>query len=146
MTEGKKYPDGLLVETDGKVSADEVEAAYRLTLEEIKGFETQIDAKRDVIQEIVALPQAALCDPHPATTRASAQPCNERDGYTTTLRGEKRQLLIATDRANLAATMRVGVAHAICDFQFLYLSASNEDDVKRLDTICDMTKRFAAPK
>ncbi len=146
LTESKKYPDGLLVETDGKVSADEVEAAYRLTMEELKGFEPGVDAKRDVIQEIVAMPQASLCEPHPATTRAAAQPCNERDRYTTTLRGEKRQLLIADDRADLATTVRVGVAHAVCDFQFLYLSDTKEDDVKRLDTICEMTKRFATPK
>lgn len=146
VTEGQKYPDGLIVETNGKVSTEAVEAAYRLTLEEIRTFEPEIEAKRDVIQEIVAVPQASLCEPRPAITRASTQPCNERDRYTTALRGEKRQLLVADDPTTLAETMRAGVAQAICDFQFLYLSSSNEEDVKRLDTICEMTKRFAAAK
>lgn len=146
VVEGKHFPDGLLVETDGKVSTDAVEAAYRLALDELKKFEPQVEAKRDVIQEIVALPQAALCEPRAAMTPASTNPCNERDRYTTTLRGEKRQLLIADDPATLAETMRVGVAHAVCDFQFLYLNSNSEADVKRLDTICEMTKRFVAAK
>jgi serine/threonine protein kinase len=146
LTEGKQYADGLLVETDGKVSTDAVEAAYRLALEDLKKFEPNVEAKRDVIQEIIALPQAALCEPRAAITPASTNPCNERDRYTTTLRGEKRQLLIADDPATLAETMRVGVAHAVCDFQFLYLNSNSEADVKRLDTICEMTKRFVAAK
>ena len=146
VTEGKRFPDGLVVETDGKVSTDAVEAAYRLALEDIRKFEPAIEAKRDVLQEIVALPQASLCEPRPAITRASTQPCNERDRYTTALRGEKRQLLIADDPTTLAQTMRAGLAQAVCDFQFLYLNSSSEEDVKRLDTICEMTKRFAAAK
>ncbi|HEX5062410.1 MAG TPA: serine/threonine-protein kinase [Kofleriaceae bacterium] len=146
LTEGKTFPDGLVVETDGKVSAGEVEAAYRLVLEQLKGFEPDVQARRDVIQEIVALPQATLCEPRAAITPASTQPCTESDGFTTTLRGEKRQLLIADDRGTLAQTMRLGVARAVCDFQFLYLNSNNEDDVKRLDTICEMTKRFGTAK
>jgi serine/threonine protein kinase len=146
VTEGKTFPDGLIVETDGKVQTDAVEAAYRLTLADIKKFEPGVEAKRDVVQEIIALPQATLCEPRASSAPVSAQPCNERDGYTTALRGEKRQLLIADDPAKLAETMRVGVAHAVCDFQFLYLNSNSEVDVKRLDTICEMTKRFAAAK
>ncbi|HEY5921042.1 MAG TPA: serine/threonine-protein kinase [Kofleriaceae bacterium] len=146
ITEGKRYPDGLIVETDGQVSVDEVEAAYRLAFEELKGFEPGVAAKRDVIQEIVALPRHVLCEPGSSIAPASTQACSEQDGYTTTLRGQKRQLLIADDRASLAATMRLGVARAVCDFQFMYLNATSEDDVKRLDTICEMTKRFATPK
>ncbi|HEY5948000.1 MAG TPA: serine/threonine-protein kinase [Kofleriaceae bacterium] len=146
VTEGKRLPDGLVVETDGKISTGEVEAAYRLALEQLKGFEPSVTARRDVIQEIVALPQAALCEPRASITPASTQPCNENDHFTTTLRGEKRQLLIADDPAGLERTMRHGVARAVCDFQFLYLNSNNEDDVKRLDTICEMTKRFAAAK
>jgi hypothetical protein len=146
VTEGTTFPDGLVVETDGKVASGEVEAAYRLAFEQIKGFEPTVQARRDVIQEIVAIPRAALCEPRAAAQAASTQPCNESDGFTTTLRGERRQLLIADDRDSLAATMRLGVARAVCDFQFLYLNANNEDDVKRLDTICEMTKRFAAAK
>ncbi len=146
ITEGKTFPDGLIVETDGTVGTEAVEAAYRLALDAIRKFEPAVEAKRDVIQEIVAIPQASLCEPRAAVTPASTQPCNERDRFTTTLRGEKRQLLIADDPASLGETMRVGVARAVCDFQFLYLNSSSEEDVKRLDTICEMTKRFAAAK
>ena len=74
ITEGKTFPDGLVVETDGKVSTDAVEAAYRLALDAIKKFEPTVEAKRDVIQEIVAIPQAALCEPRAAVTPASTQP------------------------------------------------------------------------
>lgn len=146
VTEGATFPDGLVVETTGRVSTEAVEAAYRIAVEELRNFEPEIEAKRDVIQEIVAVPQAALCKPRPASTRASTLPCNERDRFTTVLRGEQRQLLVADDPATLAHTMRAGVAQAVCDFQFLYLSSSSEEDVKRLDTICEMTKRFAAAK
>jgi serine/threonine-protein kinase len=60
VTEGKRFPDGLIVETSGGVTAGEVEAAYRLALDQIKGFEPTLEAKRDVIQEIILLPQEAL--------------------------------------------------------------------------------------
>jgi serine/threonine protein kinase len=146
VTEGRAFPDGLIVETDGKVSTDAVEAAYRLVLADLKKFEPGVEARRDVVQEIIALPQATLCEPRAASAPVSTQPCSERDGYTTALRGDKRQLFIADDPTTLAQTMRVGVAHAVCDFQFMYLNSNSEADVKRLDTICEMTKRFAAAK
>ena len=51
------------------------------------------------------------------------------------------------DRPGLAAIIRVGVAHAVCDFQFAYLNeGTDEEKLKRLDTICDMTKRFMGAK
>ena len=147
VTDGKTFDDGLVVETTGKLSPDEVDAAYRLAFEDFKAFETGVEAKRDVVQEIVAVPQAALCEPRPSITRASAQPCNERDRFTAVLRGEKRLLLIADDRDTLPRTMRVAVAHAVCDFQFLYVTSGNDaDNARRLDAICEMTKRFETAK
>jgi hypothetical protein len=44
--------------------------------------------------------------------------------------------------------MRVGVAHAVCDFQLLLPEndSGTPEVVKKLDAICEMTKRFATPK
>jgi tRNA A-37 threonylcarbamoyl transferase component Bud32 len=131
----------LLVETDGKLTLDELEQGYRSSLAELVRFKPAVEGKRDVVEEIVAIPQADLC--HPKIQRASQRACNPSDTFTLALRGEKRQLLISDDRSSLAANFRAAVASAACDFQYILPSAT-QDNLDRIDKICEMTKEFAA--
>jgi hypothetical protein len=132
----------IFVETDGKMTLDELEQGYRATLAELIRFNPTVEGKRDVVEEIVAIPQADLC--HAKIQRASQKACSPSDTFTLALRGEKRQLLISDDRSSLAANLRAGVASAACDFQYILPSAT-QDNLDRIDKICDMTKEFAAP-
>jgi hypothetical protein len=132
----------IFVETDGKLTLDELEHGYRATLAELIRFNPTVEGKRDVVEEIVAIPQADLC--HAKIQRASQKACNPSDTFTLALRGEKRQLLISDDRSSLAANLRAAVASAACDFQYVLPSAT-QDNLDRIEKICDMTKEFAAP-
>ncbi|HUS31942.1 MAG TPA: serine/threonine-protein kinase [Kofleriaceae bacterium] len=145
LAQGKRVGT-VFVETDGKVTPEEVEVTYEAVLQDIKEFEPQIGGKRDVIEEIVAIPQTELCNL--SIVRASRKPCNASDTATTALNVDKRQLLVSSDRATLADNLRFGVANAVCDFQFLLpeMASGTDEVVKKLDAICEMTKRFATPK
>jgi len=145
LTQGKQV-GSVFVETDGKVSPEEVEVTYEAILQELKEFEPKVEGRRDLVDEIVAIPQAQLCNP--GIFRASQKACNPSDTATTALHGEKRQLLVSDDKATLADNMRVGVAHAMCEFQLLLPEndSGTPEVVKKLDAICEMTKRFATPK
>jgi len=130
----------IFVETDGKLTLDELEHGYRATLAELIQFKPTVEGKRDVVEEIVAIPQADLC--HAKIQRASQKACNPSDTFTLALRGEKRQLLISDDRSSLAANLRAAVASAACDFQYVLPSAT-QDNLDRIEKICEMTKAFA---
>jgi serine/threonine protein kinase len=132
----------VFVETDGKLTLDELEHGYRAALAELVRFKPTVEGKRDVVEEIIAIPQADLCNPK--IQRASQKACNPSDTFTLALRGEKRQLLISDDRSSLAANLRAAVASAACDFQYMLPSAT-QDNLDRIEKICDMTKEFAAP-
>jgi serine/threonine protein kinase len=135
----------ILVETDGKVTLDELEQSYRATLAELIRFQPTVEGKRDVIEEIVAVPQTQLCNP--GIVRVSQKPCNPSDTFTLAFRTDKRQLLISDDRGALAANMRSALAAAACDYQItLDIAAGSESNVERIDKICEMTKAFAAAR
>ncbi len=141
---GKIFENQLFIETDGNVTPEEIAPLYKSMLEEITAFEPSVEAQRDVIQEIVAVPQGALCEE--SITRASPIPCSHRDMFATALRGKKRQLIIASDRAQLPQTLRTGVATAVCDFQFLWLTGADDENARKNEVICKMTKRFIGVK
>ncbi len=144
ITNGKTFDGQLLVETDGTVQPDEVAAHYKTAFDELAQFESGVEAQRDVLQEIVVVPREALCEE--GFMRASAIPCSHKDTFTTAFRVKKRQLLVSNDRTALAVNVRAGVAQAVCDFQFLWLTGTDEDNAKRSDAICKMTKRFISAK
>jgi hypothetical protein len=126
----------LFIETSTKVTIDELEAAYRATYDELKAFQPDVKGKRDVIEEIAAVPQPQLCNP--SIVRAvTDKPCVASDTFTLAFRGDKRQLLISDDRSALATNMRTGLATAVCEFQPAF------DLAESIDKICEMTKAFA---
>lgn len=126
----------LYIESNGKMTVDELEAAYRATYDELKAFRPDVRGKRDVIEEIAAVPQAQLCNP--SIVRAvTDKPCNASDTFTLAFRGDKRQLLMSDDRGALATNMRTALATAVCEFQPAF------DVAESIDKICEMAKAFA---
>jgi hypothetical protein len=144
LVAGGVFENQLLIETDGSVTPEEIAPLYKSMLDEIVAFEPSLEAQRDVIQEIVAVPQAVLCEE--SITRVSPIPCSHRDTYATALRGKKRQLVISSDRAQLPQTLRTGVAAAVCEFQFLWLTGADDENARKNEVICKMTKRFIGVK
>ncbi|MGE5184305.1 MAG: serine/threonine protein kinase [Acidobacteriota bacterium] len=118
FTSGKKV-GSLLVETDGKVTPDEVHAAYQKALDELAGPAKKLGASLDVLDEIAAIPPAALCEPtaYPGLGGGHPDNCASALDETTFGKNAARILLIVDDRASLALAMRSGVGHALCDFQ-----------------------------
>jgi serine/threonine protein kinase len=144
LVAGDVFENQLLIETDGNVTPEEIAPLYKSMLDEIMAFEPGLEAQRDVIQEIVAVPQADLCEE--SITRVSPIPCSHKDTYATALRGKKRQLVISSDRAQLPQTLRTGVAAAVCEFQFLWLTGADDENARKNEVICKMTKRFIGVK
>lgn len=130
----------VLIETDGKVTVDELEQGYRASLAELIRFKPTVEGKRDLVEEIVAIPQSELCNA--SIQRVSQKACNASDSFTLALRGNKRQLLVSDDRSSLASNLRAAVGAAACDFQYV-LEGATQDSLDRIDKICDMTKEFA---
>jgi hypothetical protein len=140
LTQGKRFEDlHLYVETDGKVTPDEVAAAYREALGKAKTFQPKIADALDVVDEIVALPPAGLCEP-------SAYPARLPDDCASALdertygKAAARTLLVVDDRVSLGLALRHGVGHAICDFQ--PASIEPKDQLK----ICELASRFVGSK
>jgi serine/threonine protein kinase len=144
LTAGNVFENQLLIETDGAVTPEEIAPLYKSMLDEIVAFEPGTEAQRDVIQEIVAVPQAQICEE--SITRVSPIPCSHKDTYATALRGKKRQLIISSDRAQLPQTLRIGVAAAVCEFQFMWLTGADDENARKNEVICSMTKRFIGVK
>jgi serine/threonine protein kinase len=144
LTAGNVFENQLLIETDGNVTPEEIAPLYKSMLDEMVAFEPGVDSQRDVIQEIVAVPQSVLCEE--SIYRASPIPCSHKDTYATALRGKKRQLVISSDRAQLPQNLRTGVAAAVCEFQFLWLTGADDENARKNEAICQMTKRFIGDK
>jgi hypothetical protein len=132
----------LVVETEGTIDPDELVQLYRRTLDALRVFvksapgggkpEFEIS---DPIDVLLAVPAAALCEPtayfdHHAPQNCAAEPWAIAIGPHGT-----RRLMVVSDRAQLAAALRRGVAQAACEFSPV------ADD--RLREICDITGRFA---
>jgi tRNA A-37 threonylcarbamoyl transferase component Bud32 len=144
LVAGNMFENQLLIETDGNVTPEEIAPLYKSMLDEIVAYQPGVDAQRDVIQEIVAVPQADICEE--SITRVSPIPCSHKDTYATALRGKKRQLVISSDRSQLPQTLRTGVAAAVCEFQFMWLTATDDENARKNETICKMTKQFIGEK
>ena len=130
----------LTVETDGAVAPAELAALYTRTLVALRAFaQTQgIDAHEiaDPIDVLLAVPAAALCEPSAYLDhRAPANCADARSATAIGARGTRR-LMVVSDRAQLAAALRHGVAQAACEF-------SPAKDDKRMRQLCDVTSRFA---
>ncbi len=142
ITASKRF-DKVLFETDGALSVTDIADAYAATMKELEGANTA-GARLDVVNVVTAVPHEALCAPQ--IPRTSRDPCLASDVATTALGAKgSHTLLISNDRATLAATLRRGLAQAVCDFQPLYLDMEKGGHEK-LDAICEMTRQLATSK
>jgi serine/threonine protein kinase len=140
LTAGKRFDDlKLLVETDGKVTPDEVAAAYRKELGALRTELAKTEAKLDVIDEVAAIPPAALCEPsaYPGLGGGKPDNCASAFDETTFGKGASRIVYVIDDRASLGIAIRGGLGHAVCDFQ------PKTVEGEQLVKICDLANRFA---
>ncbi len=141
LTAGKRFDDlKLLVESDGKLAPDEIAAAYRKALGELRAaLPPKLDAKLDVVDEIAAIPPAALCEPsaYPGLGGGKPDNCASAFDETTFGKGASRIVYVIDDRASLPMAIRSGLGHAVCDFQ------PKTVEGERLVKICDLANRFA---
>jgi hypothetical protein len=133
----------LVVETDGTVEPDELARLYTSTLDALRLFvrTNRMGAApgpeiADPIDVLVAVPAAALCEPTAYLDRQPPRTCAVVPwAIAIGARGTHR-LMVVSDRAQLIAAVRRGVARAACEFS----PVEGED---KLREFCDLTTRFA---
>ena len=145
LTAGKMF-GSVRVETDGGVTPEAAAEAYQDALAQLKQFEPAVSGTRDVLSEIVVVPGAALCEPSAYPGTDPPADCSTALATIAFGKGGSHKLLVAHDRAAIGVALRTGLARAVCDFQPTYLDPDSQDDKDKLEQICAMTKRFAAPK
>jgi hypothetical protein len=130
----------LAVETDGAVEPDEVAQRYTATLTAIRVFvKASPLAKVDVpdpIDVLLAVPAAALCEPSAYLDHQPPRNCATALSATAIGARGTHRLMIVSDGARLNASLRGGVAQAVCEF-------SPVQDDKLVRQLCDLTSRFA---
>ena len=136
-----KTIDGMLVETDGKVTPDEVGAAYKKALGQLETEGDKLQAHWAVIDVIVALPQPLLCEPSAYPVDLPPANCKALAASHAIGAGGKHVLYVADDKAGLDGALRQGIADAVCKLQVAY-----DDAPKHIDEICAVTTKFAEGK
>jgi serine/threonine protein kinase len=137
LTAGKTI-DGMLVETDGKLTPEEVAAAYHKVLGELEVSAGAVKGHFAVIDVVVALPQPLLCEPSAYPVDKPPADCNSLTSAHAIGAGGKHVLYVADDKAGLDGALRQGIADAVCKLQVAY-----DDDPKHNDEICALTTKFA---
>jgi serine/threonine protein kinase len=141
LTAGKAFKDlHVLVETDGTVTPDEVAAAYRSTLDALRAFDPKVTATYEVVETIIAIPQAAMCEPTAYPVASPPEDCKIALAEHAIGAHGSHNLLVVGNRAVLADAIRAGLARAVCEFQ------PADTEIAKLDKICEMTKRFGTTK
>lgn len=134
----------VLIETDGNVTPAAAGAAYTEALAALRAFEPAVLGRREVLNEIAAVPAAALCEPSAYPGTVPPTDCGTALATIAFGKGGSHKLLVAYDRLPLPEAMRAGVARAVCEFQVAYLDPEKQADA--IDEVCEMTKRFVAAK
>jgi len=106
-------------------------------MDQLLAFEPKVNAKLDVVDHIVVLPQSFLCRPalFPGDLPKDCATAKSEPTFGKT--DNAHMLLVADERPALGAAMKTGLAAAVCVFQAADLA------VDQVDKICAMTKRFA---
>ena len=147
LVDGESFKDiHLRVETDGQIPPKDVAAAYRDVVAKMRALAPELGAKIDVLDEIVVVPPAALCEPTAYPNLGAPANCKTALSETTILRGREPLLLVVDGPTVLADAIRIGVGDAVCTFQpFFMQDAANDPNAKtKLEKICAMAHRFVA--
>jgi hypothetical protein len=136
ITGGKRFGT-LLIETDGKLTPDQIYNQYSTTIDQLLAFDRKVTAKLDVLDHIVVIPQNLLCQPTAYPGNQAPKECATATAEITFGANNAHLLLVADDVSILPLAMKTGLAQAVCVFQPADLVGSE------VDKICEMTKRFA---
>jgi serine/threonine protein kinase len=137
LVDGKRFDDvHVLVETDGKVTVDVVAAAYRKSLEDLRELDPSLDARLEVIDVIVAVPQAVMCAPGAYPVAQPPDDCKIALAASAIGVHAEKRLYVVDDPAELARAMHTGLAKAECDFQ--------DVSAEKLARICDLKGKLGA--
>jgi hypothetical protein len=136
LTQGKHFGP-LLIESDALIATDRVHAELIQSLDELRSFLDGVPARLDVIDHVVVLPQAQLCQPKLYPGGDVPGDCSVARSEPTFGAKSSHMLLVADDAGTLPDAIKTGVAQAVCVFQPKNLA---QDQV---DKICAMTKQFA---
>jgi tRNA A-37 threonylcarbamoyl transferase component Bud32 len=132
----------LRVETDGAVEPDELARLYTATLDGLRTYVRTAGRSRapaleipDPVDVLLAVPAAALCEPTAYLDHQAPSNCATA-GWATAIgaRGTHR-LMVVSDRAQVGAAVRRGVAQAVREFS----PVADE----RLHELKELTARFA---
>jgi hypothetical protein len=141
FTAGKTFDGGkLLVETDGRLTPDEVAASYTAAMQELHKAGAGIDAHYDVIDVIAVVPQPTMCEPSAYPVDIPPANCKLLPASHAIGAGGKHVLLVADGKPGLDAAIRKGVADAVCGLQPAYY---DNLDPKKADEICALAAKFA---
>ncbi len=132
---------GLVVETDGAVEPAELAKLYTSTLGALRAYvqASRLGGKLEVaapIDVLLAVPATALCEPSAYLDGQAPATCASALSATAIGARGTRRLMVVSDRAQLVAALRRGVAQAACDF-------SAVKDTALVVEFCDVTSRFA---
>ena len=136
LTQGTQF-GSMLVETDGAARPDQVHTQVMKSLDELRTFADGVPARLDVIDHVVVLPQAQLCQPKLYPGGDVPGDCSVARSEPTFGAKSSHMLLVADDAGTLPDAIKTGVAQAVCVFQPKKLAAD------QVDKICAMTKQFA---
>jgi len=136
LTMGQQFGH-VLVETDGKVTPEQVQTVMMKTLGDLRDSADGVAAQLDVIDHVVALPQKQLCQPKLYPGGRIPDDCLTARSEPTFGAASSHMLLVSDDASALPDAMRAGVATAVCVFQPANLGSD------QVDKICAMTKQFA---
>jgi hypothetical protein len=127
----------VLIETDGKLTPRQIDDELVKALDRMRSAAKQASADLDVIDRVVALPRAKLCDTKLYPKNAMPPDCATVLAAATFSPSGVRIMLIADDASILPDTIRAGVAEAVCVFQPANLGSAE------VDKICDALKQFS---
>lgn len=110
-----------LVETDGSVSPADLDRAYNDTLRELRAFHSAgsaVEIPDPTVDELVAIPRAAFCDPGLFASAAKRRPadCHATGGAITLSSTGAHVLVVVGEKDKLAVSMRAAVKEAVCYF------------------------------
>jgi len=156
LAKGKLFDGKVYVETTGALTPEIIYEAYVSQVAELREFVDRartrdkqnladlVNLPDNLVQEIVAIPAAALCTP--GLYRASTEPCRSSDVSVTAFHGPARVLVISDDANALVGNMRVAAATALCDLSttFIDKGADATKTVLATEWVCGLTKRFVS--
>ncbi|HEY1547768.1 MAG TPA: serine/threonine-protein kinase [Kofleriaceae bacterium] len=127
----------VLIETDAKLTPHQVDDELVRALDAMRDAAKQASADLDVIDRIVALPRAKLCDSKLYPKGGTPPNCATALAAATFSPSGVRIMLVADDASILPDSLRAGVAEAVCVFQPANLGSAE------VDKICDALKQFS---